>query len=63
MTMGQQASPIFIHRGGRAARGDCKPLQYKLPVTLEDVVGRHLQRFAVREDPDLHWIRAAAQSH
>lgn len=30
--------------------------------TLEDVVGRHLKRFAFREDPELHWTRAAGQS-
>jgi hypothetical protein len=31
--------------------------------TLEDVVGRHLKRFAFREEPELHWTRAMRQSH
>ncbi|HWL71072.1 MAG TPA: DUF2218 domain-containing protein [Geminicoccus sp.] len=26
---------------------------------LEDVVGRHLERFAFREKPEIHWTRAA----
>jgi hypothetical protein len=27
--------------------------------SLEDVVARHLKRFAFREDPEIHWTRAA----
>jgi uncharacterized protein len=30
---------------------------------LEDVVARHLKRFAFREEPEVIWARAAGQSH
>jgi hypothetical protein len=49
-----------------AAMGDTGTLMLRVVAsdepaltTLEDVVARHLKRFAFREEPEIHWTRVA----